>query len=348
MTAPQFGFSVTPGASIPLGAEMRDAEALGYARMGVWDSPALFRDPWVSLASVARDTSRLRIGTWVSNPISRHPVVTASSMATLEDLAPGRAYLGIGTGGTGVLHLGHEAATLLDVSEYITAIRDLFSVGRATYRGADARMEWARGLSVPIIMSAHGPRALRLAGEIADGVVVGLGITPEVVAGSLALIAEGAETSGRTLADIEVWFTCFWFVDERPGAALAEGAWAATSFAMHFSRGRVAGKFVPEEYHDGIAELGEHYDLIAHGRVDDDLKREYVDLANSLGIGDYVRRRFMLCGTPDEVETQIRAAIGAGATNFDGAIDADLDEHRRRITDWARLVVPRFGGERRA
>ena len=102
----------------------------------------------------------------------------------------------------------------------------------------------------------------------------GRGITPDVITGSLALIAEGAEPSGRTLADIEVWFTCFWFVDERPGAALAEGAWAATSFAMHFSRGRVTGKFVPDECHDGIAKLGEHYDLVAHGRVTDDLKQE--------------------------------------------------------------------------
>jgi 5,10-methylenetetrahydromethanopterin reductase len=324
---------------------MRHAEALGYSRMGIWDSPALFREPWVTLASVARDTTELRIGTWVTNPISRHPLVTASALATLEDLAPGRSYLGIGSGGTGVWHLGHETAKLVDVRAYITAIRQLFSSGKTTYRGAEARMEWGRGLSVPIIMSAHGPRSLRLAGELADGVIVGLGISPDVVKSSLELIAEGAEVSGRTLADIEVWFTCFWFVDERPGAALAEGAWAATSFAMHFSRGRVEGKFVPAEYREGIAKLGEQYDLVAHGRVNDELKRTYVELADSLGIGDYIRSRFMFCGTPDEVESQISAAVAAGASNFDGAIDADLEEHKRRITDWAQLVMPRFKGE---
>ncbi len=385
---PGFGFGVTPGPPDGVAAEIRDAEALGYDRMGVWDSPALFRDPWMTLGAVARETSTIRLGTWVSNPVSRHPVVTASAIATLEDLAPGRAYFGIGSGGTGVWHLGHPAARLADLREYISAVRGLLADGAAGYRGSGGaagyrgsgatagyqgaggaagdrgsgatagyqgaggaagdrfsacRMEWGRGVSVPIIMSAHGPRALRLAGEVADGVICGLGISPEVVSGCLDLIAEGAESAGRTLADLEVWFTCFWFVDPRPGVALAEGAWAATAFAMHFSQGRVEGKFVPEEYREGIGRLGEQYDLVAHGKVTNDLKRRYVERADALGIGDYVRSRFMFCGTPGEVESQIRAAMAAGARNFDGALDADLPERRRRIARWAELVLPRFG-----
>ena len=270
MIAPAFGFGVTPGPPDGVAAEMREAEALGYDRMGVWDSPALFREPWMTLGAVARETRTLRLGTWVSNPVSRHPVVTASAIATLEDLAPGRTYFGIGSGGTGVWHLGHPAARLADLREYVTTVRQLLAEGRSTYRGAECRLEWGRGVSVPIIMSAHGPRALRLAGEIADGVVCGLGILPEVVSGCLDLIAEGAESAGRTLADLEVWFTCFWFVDAEPGAALDEGAWAATAFALHFAQGRVDGKFVPEEYRDGIVRLGEQYDLVAHGRVTDE------------------------------------------------------------------------------
>jgi 5,10-methylenetetrahydromethanopterin reductase len=226
--------------------------------------------------------------------------------------------------------------------EYVRAVRDLLAAGQASFGGAPALMQWGRGVHVPIILSAHGPRSLRLAGEIADGVVVGLGVTPEVVRGSLALIAEGAEAAGRSLDDIEVWFTCFWFVDPVPGAAMAEEAWAATAFALHFARGRTEGKLVPEEYREGVAALGADYDLIAHGRVDDEHKRRYVERADDLGIGDYIRRRFMFCGTPDEVEAQIRSAIDAGGRNFDGAIDADLPEHRARITNWARLVLPRF------
>jgi len=341
---PGFGFSVTPGSPIGVGEEMAEAEALGYDRLGIWDSPALFREPWVTLASVARDTSRIRLGTWVTNPISRHPLVTAAAAATLEDLAPGRTYVGIGAGGTGVWHLGARESTLDGLREYIVAMRDLWDRGHAQFAGAEARMEWGRGVRVPIIVSAHGPRSLRLAGEIADGVVVGLGVTPDVVRGSLAHIAEGAERAGRSLDDIDVWFTCFWFVDPEPGAAMAEGGWAATAFALHFARGRTEGKFVPPEYLAGIEALGADYDLVAHGRVDEDLKWRYVERADELGIGDYIRRRFMFCGTPNEVEAQIREAMAAGARNFDGAIDADLPEHRIRITKWARNVLSRFRG----
>lgn len=339
---PGFGFSVTPGSPLGVGVEMAEAEALGYDRLGIWDSPALFREPWITLASVARDTSRIRLGTWVTNPVSRHPLITASAMASMEDLAPGRTYLGIGAGGTGVWHLGAREATLEGLRAYIGAIRGLLADGSASYGGADARMEWGRGTRVPIIVSAHGPKALRLAGEIADGVVVGLGVTPEVVVGSLALIAEGADSAGRSMDDIEVWFTCFWFVDDVPGGAMAEGGWAATAFALHFARGRTEGKFVPEEYVAGIEALGTDYDLVAHGHPAATLKRRYVDRADELGVGEYIRRRFMFCGTPAEVEGQIRAAMGAGARNFDGAIDADLTEHRVRITKWAKLVLPRF------
>ena len=138
MSQPAFGFSVTPGPPGGVAAEMREAEALGYDRMGVWDSPALFREPWLTLGAVARETSAMRIGTWVSNPVSRHPVVTASAIATLEDLAPGRTYFGIGSGGTGVWHLGHSAARLDDLREYVAAVRQLLAEGTAGYQGQSA------------------------------------------------------------------------------------------------------------------------------------------------------------------------------------------------------------------
>ena len=112
VTTPAFGFSISPGTASGVATESREAERLGYARIGIWDSPALFREPWVVLAAMARDTNEIAIGTWVTNPLSRHPVVTASALASLDELAPGRVYLGIGTGGTGVLHLGLEAASL--------------------------------------------------------------------------------------------------------------------------------------------------------------------------------------------------------------------------------------------
>lgn len=344
MNRPEFGYSVTPGPADGVAAESAEADALGYDRIGIWDSPALFRDPWVTLAAVAARTKRAAIGPWVTNPLSRHPVVTAAAAASVDDLAPGRVYIGIGSGGTGVWHLGLRTAPLSRLEAYVLAVRRLLEEGSAEWDGETVRLEWAKR-RIPIILSAHGPQSLRLAGRIADGVVAGLGVTPEVVRGCLELVAEGAREAGRSPDDVKVWFTCFWFVDEEPGVAAKQAAWAATAFALHFARSGVEGKFVPDEYRSGVVELGSAYDLVSHGAVTPAEQQAYAELADRLGIGEYLRKRFVFSGTPDEVEGQIRAAMDAGARRFDGAIDADLPEHRDRIAKWAELVLPRFAAE---
>ena len=342
MTRIGFGFSVTPGEPLVLGQELARAERLGYDRVGIWDSPALFREPWTTLASVARDTERIRLGTWVTNALTRHPGVTAAAAATLDDLATGRAYVGICAGGTGVWHYGLGTAKLAALEAYVVAVRSLLETGGARWQGRELAMQWAGPRRIPIVVSAHASRSLRLAGRIADGVVIGLGISPDVVASSLALLEEGAAEAGRTLDDLEVWFTSFWWVDEEPGRAKAEGAWSATAFALHFADSGVEHKFIPDELKAPLLEIGKAYDLRSHGHPSDEQKAAYVELADRLGVGEYLRARFMLAGTPAEVEEQIRGAVAAGARNFDGAIDADLPEHEERITRWGRLVLPRL------
>jgi 5,10-methylenetetrahydromethanopterin reductase len=338
----KFGFSVTPGEPLRVGAEMRRAEQLGYDRCGIWDSPALFREPWVTLGSVARDTARISLGTWVTNALTRHPGVTSACAATVDDLAPGRVYIGIGAGGTGVWHYGLGTAKLAELEAYVLAVRSLLLTGAADWNGHSLSMQWAGPRDVPIVMAAHAPRSLRLAGRIADGVVIGLGISPEVVSGSLEILEAGAREVGRSLDDIEIWFTCFWWVDEEPGRAVADGAWSATAFALHFVDSGVENKFIPDELKAPLLEIGKAYDLRSHGHPDAEQRAAYVELADRLGVGEYLRGRFMFAGTPDEVEAQIRRAVAAGARNFDGAIDADLPEHEERITKWAWLVLPRF------
>ncbi len=339
---PEFGFSVTPGHADGVADELRRVEQLGYQRVGIWDSPALFREPWAVLGAIAPATTRLRLGTWVTNPLTRHPVVTASAAATVDDLAPGRVYVGIGSGGTGAWNLGLDTASLARLERYVTAVRGLLRSGSAMFEGTELTLPWAGERDIPIILAAHGPRSLRLAGRIADGVVIGLGVSPEAIGGSLEQLAAGAASAGRSVEEIETWFTCFWFVDERPGVAVEQGRWASTAFALHFVRGGVEGKFLPEDMKAAVRQLGEAYDLAVHGSVPESKQQEYVDLAERLGVADYLLHRFVFAGTPAEVESQVRRAIGAGACRFDGAIDADLPEHERRVTSWATLVLPRL------
>jgi alkanesulfonate monooxygenase SsuD/methylene tetrahydromethanopterin reductase-like flavin-dependent oxidoreductase (luciferase family) len=109
----------------------------------------------------------------------------------------------------------------------------------------------------------------------------------------------------------------------------------------------VENKFVPDKYKDGLKQVGAAYDYITHGAVPEEQKDQYTELAERLGVREYLQRRFVFCGTPDEVEAQVREAIDAGARNFDGAIDAELPEHRERIKKWARYALVRFKPGRR-
>ena len=182
----KFAATSRPGHRAELVEWVQAAESLGYHRIGIADSPALYREIWVSLTHVALNTRLLPFGPWVTNPVTRHPVVTASAASALSEIAPGRVCIGVGSGNSGVYNAGRRAATLSSLREYVTTLRALLTSGEAEYKGGTARLRWAdKGTKIPIYMAAHARGSLRLAGELADGVVIGAGTTPEVVKASL-------------------------------------------------------------------------------------------------------------------------------------------------------------------
>ena len=140
----KFAATSRPGPRDELVEWVQAAESLGYHRIGVADSPALYRDLWVSLTHVALNTHRLPFGPWVTNPVTRHPVVTASAASALAEIAPGRVCIGVGSGNSGVYNAGRRAATLASLREYVTTLRSLLTTGEAEYRGGTARLTMAR------------------------------------------------------------------------------------------------------------------------------------------------------------------------------------------------------------
>src|SRR5687767_226788 len=98
----KFGVSFLPRAPETVVRWSTVAEELGYDRLGIGDSPMLYRDPWITLALVAKSTQRIPIGVWVTNPVTQHPLVMANAAATLDELAPGRICIGIATGDSGI------------------------------------------------------------------------------------------------------------------------------------------------------------------------------------------------------------------------------------------------------
>ena len=152
------------------------AEALGYKRAWLYDSPALYPDVWMILGECARRTSTIELGPGVAIPSLRHPMVTAAAVATLAELAPGRVNVALGSGFTGRLTLGQKPNSWRFVREYVTALRKLLAGETTTWDGAKLRMMHPTGfgaprpIRVPIILGTGGPKGEAVARDLADGV----------------------------------------------------------------------------------------------------------------------------------------------------------------------------------
>jgi 5,10-methylenetetrahydromethanopterin reductase len=153
------------------------AESLGYERAWLYDSPALYPDVWVALAQVAERTDRIGLGPAVLIPSLRHVLTQASAIATLESLAPGRTVAAVGTGFTGRMALGQPALPWSEVEEYVRRLRALLRGELVEVDGSVVQMIPPAGflpdppIGVPILVAANGPKGLRIAKELGDGVM---------------------------------------------------------------------------------------------------------------------------------------------------------------------------------
>jgi 5,10-methylenetetrahydromethanopterin reductase len=153
------------------------AERLGYERAWLFDSPALYGDIWMIAALAAERTSRIGLGPAVLVPNLRHPLTQASAIATLEQLAPGRAVVAIGTGFTGRMAMGQKPLTWAWTRRYVEQLRALLRGEKVEVDGAIVQMlhgpEFAAAFPVPtpIFIAANGPKGLAVARDLGDGVM---------------------------------------------------------------------------------------------------------------------------------------------------------------------------------
>lgn len=313
----------------------REVERLDYELLGISDSQSICRDVYMVLAQCATSTERIRFGPRVITPVTRHPAVAASAAATLEELAPGRTLIGIGSGDSAAYNIGLKAAPLAELREYALTIRELLERGTATYHGRSARLTWSRA-RIPIYLAASGPKTLRLAGQIADGVVIRTGILPEIVRDSIEQVRIGARDAGRDADAVDMW----WWPDVNVAAsrrdAIAEITMSLASAGNHLSRFTTEGKHIPPELLSRVRELGTRYTFADHVAPGSGNGR----LIQELGLIDYLADRFAVAGTPADCIRKLEAAVDAGASQF--WMSVHFDDKRRFLADWAEKVAPAF------
>src|SRR5512132_4470968 len=199
-----FGFTLKPDHSLERIASLtRLAESAGFTYGWLFDSHVLWKEPYVLLTLMAQNTKRMRLGTCVTNPATREPSVTASTLAVLQMLSKGRMDLGIGRGDSARRVLGKAPTTLASLEEATQVIRDLCEGREVTYEGAKLRLDWAEKYRLPVWIAGYGPKALELTGRVADGAIIQLA-DPSLVGWCVGLLREGAKKAGRDPNEIRV------------------------------------------------------------------------------------------------------------------------------------------------
>jgi len=187
------------------------AEDAGVDRLGISDV-IFYPDTYELQALCATVTKRIKIGSLVTNPFTRHPAVIAAAVSTLDEISDGRAFLGIGAG-AGIAKLGVlRSAPAPAIREAVHIIRELLAGKVVNYQGnayqlscKETRLEFPPQHDVPILIGTRSPKIAKLAGEIADIIVIGARyISDQQLSNYLAWISEGVLKAKRDIGSVEI------------------------------------------------------------------------------------------------------------------------------------------------
>lgn len=287
---PQIGMAIPPLDYEQFRRTARRADQGGFAFVSVGDYPAQFKDTYVSLAVLAASTSG-RVGVTATTPLYRDPLVAAAAIASVESLAPGRVFVGIATG------RARAAATRDSLRAYVDTLRALWTGESVDYRGESIRLDWDAH-PVPLFTCASGPRGLRQAGEIADGVIIEGGVSETAIEQASRWIAEGAAAADRDPDSIERW----WYLRAGIAQTTEEGVEMALA-PVAASGAHVLGADpdlygVPARFHAACQDLRTRYNMKTHvtSGPDDPNRR----LLQEDSLREYLFDRFALAGSPQD------------------------------------------------
>jgi 5,10-methylenetetrahydromethanopterin reductase len=306
----RFGFLLVARELHAIGSLARLGEEQEFELIGFADSPALIHDPYVALTLAAMGTTRVRLGTAVTNPRTRHPLIIANLAASLERLAPGRSFLGLGTGFSGVRQAGARPASLASVARSAATIRDLLAGNTVDADGARISLGIG-GAPIPLLLAGSGPKSLRLAGQLADIAFLAVGIAPDVLTQALGWVREGAEAVGRDPNTLECWAYVDAAISPERASALDEVTSAVVARAAIIFGGPALQSLSPS-LREKAAQLVREYDFSQHflpGR------NANWQLAERLGLSDELLARFSVAGTPDDCRHRLETMREVGIEN---------------------------------
>ena len=330
----RFGFTLRPDHPLERTVSLAKlAEAAGFEYGWVFDSHVIWRDPYPLLVLMAQATTRMRLGTCVTNPATREPSVTASSLAVLNEISGGRMDLGIGRGDSARRVLGKPPTSMKDLETAVHVIRALVEGRSIEFEGATLRLPWTPDYRLPVWIAGYGPVALKLTGRIADGAMLQIG-DPDLVRWFTSQVRASAAESGRDPNALSVMAAAPAHVGD-----LADGRdrtrWFPALVSNHVVDlvNRYPREDLPPELTQYIRER-EGYDYLHHAEVGS---------SNATFVTDEIVDRFCLVGSVDQHIERLRALAEAGVTQFNLYLMNGGEEEQIEI--YGREIIPALRDE---
>ena len=243
-----------------------ECEAAGFSGVGVHDHQHSGRDVFLTLALAAERTSRLTLYPATTNPVTRHTMVLASLAHSLEEIAPERVRLTVAPGYLAVGNIGRRRATVETMRRAVLTIRRLLRGETVEFNGVETRLRNVSDRPTPVFLTAAGPRMVELAGEVADGAFLLVGLHPKAVEAARRRLEIGAVRSGRSLNGFQtIFITPTSVSDDGPAARRFPQQWFrpdqpylkypsdSNLFWLREAGIELSEDFVPEDINDALA-----------------------------------------------------------------------------------------------
>lgn len=261
------------------------------------------RDVYTTLAVLALNTNRIKLGTGVTNPYTRNAAITAQSIGAINEISGGRAVLGIGPGDKATFDaMGIEwEQPMTTVSETVSVLREFFSGKKVSHQGKrvsinGAKLAFKTG-NIPIYLGAQGPKMLELAGKIADGVLINAS-HPKDFEFAIKQISNGAKAAGKDPKSIDVGaYACF-SIDKKEEKAKNEA--------------KIVVAFIVAGSPDSVLER-HNIDVSAKKTIGAAIAKGDFPGLNTLVTDDMINA-FSICGTPDDCKAKIDGLRKIGVT----------------------------------
>jgi probable F420-dependent oxidoreductase len=333
-----FGVTVLPDPPYPRFLELiKLAEQHGFEYGWTYDSHVLWQESIPLLAVAARETSKIKLGHFVTNPGTREPTVLASAYATLHDLSDGRMVMGIGRGDSARRYIGQQPVRVAEFERRLAMIRDFMNGRSVEWNGKELELKWVRPElpEIPMWVAGYGPKALGVAGRVGDGVIIQLA-DPEIIQWIMETARRAAEEAGRDPSQLKCIVGAPSHISDDLADAREQVRWFPAMVSNHvmdlIERYGAQGDVVPKALTDFV-QARKFYDYDEHSRV---------GAKHGEFVTDEICDRFCVLGNAEQAAAKLRELEAVGVDQFNIYLMTEGQEDD--LAAYGRDIIPHFSG----